>query len=92
LLYYSPTKKTIYMARFADLRTVFQKYSREVRKGLRLDIVPTDSLKSTLNALVPWERCETTFKVYDVTDLVEELGQRRGAIQEGVGNEALATV
>lgn len=92
LLYYSPTRKSIYMARFADLRAVFQRYSREVRKGLRLDIVPTDSLKSTVNALVPWERCQAAFKVYDVTDLAEEFEQRQPAIRTGFENETLAPV
>lgn len=69
VVYYAPSVSSIYMARFADLRKAFQAYTRRVRKAVRLDVVPTDNIKTTVNVLLPWEECKDCFKVYNVAEL-----------------------
>lgn len=66
LIYYAPSVKRIYMCRFEDLRRCFQEYTRESRRQTRVDWVNTDTIKSTVNILIPWEKCKHVFSVYDI--------------------------
>ena len=65
-LYYAPSVGKLYICRADSLRKIFQSYTRKARKNTRLDWVNTDSIKSTLNVLLPWEICKSIFKVYDL--------------------------
>jgi len=67
-VFYCPPAKKIYVVRFEDLRKCFQHYSRKVRKNVRMKWVPTDSIKSTLIALIPEEFWRDVTKVYDLPE------------------------
>jgi len=73
LLYFAPEKRCIYLCTFDGLRGAFQRYTRDQRKRTRLDWVNTDSIKSTVNVLIPWGYCEEVFTVHDVSDICEAL-------------------
>jgi hypothetical protein len=70
LLYFSPTLSKVYKCRFDDLRRCAQRYTREVRKEARIDLVETDSIKSTINILIPWGYCKNIFELHDVSRYV----------------------
>lgn len=53
LIYYAITVDQIWIAKFAEFKKCFQEYSMKIRKAMRLDIVPTDNIKTTINVLVP---------------------------------------
>lgn len=57
-LYYAPTFRAIYQFRASELRERVQEYTQEVRDKTRLDYVKTDAIKSTVNILLPYERCK----------------------------------
>ena len=46
-----------------------QRYTREKRKSTRLDIVETDSIKTTINILIPIEYCKGAYEIYDIQQL-----------------------
>ena len=58
---------TGYIYQFNKLRLLasFQSWSRLMRKGVRLDFVPTDSIKSTVNVLMPLSECRNAYRVHD---------------------------
>lgn len=66
LLFYAPQVAAIYMWRFEDYRKAFQNYTKDIRKGARLDYVETDHIKSTVNVLVPWRYCEASCQIFPV--------------------------
>ncbi len=63
-LYYAPQVKSIYQCRADELRQAFQAYTREARGDTRRVWVDTDSIKSTLNVLIPWRYCESFFTIH----------------------------
>lgn len=65
-LYYAPSVARIYICRANSLRKVFQSYTRQARQSVNTIWVNTDSIKSTLNVLLPWEVCKGVFKVYNL--------------------------
>lgn len=64
LLFYAPQSDSLYKCEFTELRRAFQKYTSESRKNTRIDYVVTDAIKSTVNALIPFEYCKFIFTVY----------------------------
>lgn len=66
-LYYAPSAKSLYQCRADALREVAQQYTRQKRKGSRVDWVNTGAIKSTINLLIPWEFCKDIFTVHDVS-------------------------
>lgn len=73
LMYYAPAQQRMYVGEFAALRKAFQAYTQEIRQAVRLDWVNTDSIKSTLNVLIPWNYCKDVFRIYDVSDIANRL-------------------
>lgn len=66
IFYYAPSVNKVYKFTTIGLRRSMQRYTREKRKGIRLDIVETDSIKTTINILIPIEYCKGAYEVYDV--------------------------
>jgi len=66
--YYAPTPNKIYQCRADDLRGAFQRYTREERAGANPRWINTDSIKSTLVVLIPWDYCKGIFTIYDLPD------------------------
>jgi hypothetical protein len=79
LLYYSPTLRKLYMTSFSALQRAFQAYTQRVREGMRISVVKTDSIKTTVNVLLPWDECKQCFTVYDVSDIADELQKEEEA-------------
>lgn len=71
LLYYAPQKKSLYIGSFGAFRSAMQKYTKDARKQTRIDYVETDSIKSTINILIPWRYCQDVFNIYDLTFYAE---------------------
>lgn len=67
-LYYATSINKIYVCRVSRLREVFQSYTRTARQNVKTIWVNTDSIKSTLNVLIPWEYCKGIFKVYNLNN------------------------
>jgi len=65
-LYWAPSVNRIYQCRADDLRAAFQRYSREQRDKVRTCWINTDSIKSTLTALVPWDYCQKIFTIHEI--------------------------
>lgn len=63
-LYYAPSVNSIYQCRCDELRRAFQEYTKEERQDTRTCWVNTDSIKSTVNVLIPWEYCKAVFAVH----------------------------
>jgi len=66
-LYYAPTIQKLYQCRVEKLRAAMQTYTKTERKKTRLDWVDTDSIKSTINILIPWRYCKDIFTIFDVS-------------------------
>lgn len=66
LLYYAPQVEKIYRCRTDDLRKAFQTYTKTARKGTTISIVETDTIKTTINVLIPWEYCKDIFQIYSL--------------------------
>jgi len=66
LLYYAPQVDRIYQCRFNDLRYIVQRYTQKKRKNTRFDYINTDTIKSTVNILIPYAACEGVFTVHDL--------------------------
>lgn len=64
ILYYSPTLNTIFQCRFSDLRKVFQSHTHKKRSRTRISYVSTDSIKSTINILIPFSECSDIFTLH----------------------------
>lgn len=73
LYYYAPTTEQVYRVWMDDLRRVMQQYTSEARKTVRVDWVSTDSIKSTVNILVPRRYWEPVFKVFDASAVVQSI-------------------
>lgn len=71
LLFYSPTKQKVFKCLFDDLRRCAQRYTREARGDSRISWVNTDSIKSTVNLLIPWDYCQGIFELHDVSRYVK---------------------
>lgn len=54
-VYYAPSCHSLYFVQVFRLREAMQKYTLKERKQTRIDYVATDSIKSTLNILIPIE-------------------------------------
>jgi len=65
-LFYASSVNKIYQCRVDDFRVCFQNYTKEKRDGAKLFWVNTDSIKSTLNCLIPWEHCKYIFTVHSL--------------------------
>lgn len=63
LFYYAPSVSAIYICRFDALRLCFQKWSREARGKMRINVVPTDNIKTTVNVLIPWAAVSDIFQI-----------------------------
>ncbi|MBN1287861.1 MAG: hypothetical protein JXB47_20855 [Anaerolineae bacterium] len=62
LLYYAPAAGQVWQCRFDSFRRVFQHYTHQVRTDSaeflrRSRVVLTDRIKTTVNLLIPLERC-----------------------------------
>lgn len=68
LMYYAPQQERIYITQFHALRRAFQNYTGDTRKGMRLSVVETDAIKTTVNVLIPWGYCAGIFTAYDVAE------------------------
>ncbi len=66
ILYYSPQLNKIYQVRTSELRKAFQQYTKTERKNSNLSIVETDSIKTTVNVLIPWKYCSDIFTIHNV--------------------------
>lgn len=66
LLYYAPGVDKLYICEFEDLRKAFQKYTHAARKETNINIVETDSIKTTINILIPMSYCKGIFKIRSV--------------------------
>lgn len=64
LLYYSPKQHAVYQTETRALQQAFQKYSAKARGSMRLSVVPTDNIKTTLVALIPWDACAGCFECH----------------------------
>ena len=71
IFYFAPSVNKVYKFKTVNLRQAMQKYTKDKRKGTRLDIVETDSIKTTINILIPIEYCVGLYEVYDL-DYLEE--------------------
>lgn len=72
-VFYSPVRRAVYVCRAHELRRAFQRYTRKMRKQVRLNYVPTDAIKSTVNVLLPMDACEGVFTVHDVSSIVDDV-------------------
>jgi hypothetical protein len=52
-IYYAPAVHSLYVVKAFRLREAMQAYTVAARKQTRIDYVSTDSIKSTLNILIP---------------------------------------
>jgi len=68
LFIYASSLHKIYHCRTGQFRHVVQQYTATARQQTRIDWVNTDSGKSTLNFLIPWEACQSVFRIYDPED------------------------
>jgi hypothetical protein len=66
IFYYAPSVNKVYKFNTIGLRQSMQRYTREKRKSTRLDIVETDSIKTTINILIPIEYCKGAYEIYDI--------------------------
>ena len=66
IFYYAPSVDKVYKFNTIRLRQSMQRYTREKRKSTRLDIVETDSIKTTINILIPIEYCKGAYEIYDI--------------------------
>lgn len=69
LFYYAVSVGKIYYCEFDKLRSVFQKYSQQKRKAMRIDIVPTDNIKTTVNVLIPMSDVKDIFTIIEVQNV-----------------------
>lgn len=64
--YYAPAVHRLYVCRANSLRAALQRYERG---QVALKWVPTDQVKSTLVAIIPWRPyCERVFRVYELPE------------------------
>lgn len=68
LLLYAPSVNQIHVVSMDDFRTATQAYTREARQRSRVNYVPTDVIKSTVNILVPAKYVQNSesFRVYEL--------------------------
>jgi hypothetical protein len=64
ILFDAISVKKIYQIRTEDFRKALQEYTRVARKNINVSIVPTDSIKTTVNILIPWNYCQKYFKIF----------------------------
>lgn len=70
LLYYAPQVNKIYQCKTSDLRQAFQRYTRETRKEMRIEIIETDAIKTTIAVLIPYQKyCSGIFTIHDLAIL-----------------------
>jgi hypothetical protein len=53
LLYFAPFNNFVHKISFHDFRAAMQEYTDSYRKNSRINFVPTDNIKSTVNILIP---------------------------------------
>jgi ribosomal protein L19 len=78
ILYYSPQLKRLYQFRSEQLRKAFQQYSRDNRKKMRIDVVPTDKIKTTINVLIPKPYWQNIVHIHDLSDFAVEVDVNGG--------------
>lgn len=66
IFYYAPAINKVYKFKTDNLRLGMQRYTKDKRKAIRLDIVETDNIKTTINILIPLEYYKGLFEVYDL--------------------------
>jgi hypothetical protein len=73
LLYYAPHTNQIYRIRMSEFREAMQEYTKANRKSTRIDYVPTDSIKSTVNILIPavFVKNKPSFSVHSLGQIQE---------------------
>lgn len=64
IIYYSPVLNKIFITSSDDLRLAMQKYTSECRKQTNINYVETDSIKSTVNILIPQRYCK--MRIFDL--------------------------
>jgi len=72
IFYYAPSVRKIYKFETRSLRKAMQAYTKETRKKMRLDIVETDDIKTTINILIPISYFNGDYKVYESLDFDRE--------------------
>lgn len=75
IIYYAPSVDRIYIVRTMDFRECFQRYSEEVRGGVRTEWISTDNIKSTIIALIPEKYWQGVVEIYDVVGLECQMRQ-----------------
>ena len=73
ILYFSPQFNRLYQFRTEQLRKAFQKYSHDMRKKIRIDVVPTDQIKTTINVLIPKKYWKHIVRIYDLSAFAIEI-------------------
>ena len=68
IFYYAPSVRQIYRFETEKLRRAMQVYTRRKRKNMRLDVVETDSIKTTVNILIPIGYFNGDYKTYSSSD------------------------
>ena len=77
LIYFAPQINALYLTEFARFRSVFQQYTRSVRRAMRIRVINTDAIKTTINVLIPWaDYAEKVFRIYRLGNSNEMLGQQ----------------
>jgi predicted nucleotidyltransferase len=68
ILVYAPSVEKIYQFDTNKWRKCFQKYTLETRKNMRISIVETDRIKTTINILMPISFCAGSYVIHEVTN------------------------
>jgi len=72
IFYYAPNVSKIYKFETRSLRKAMQMYTKKTRKKMRLDVVETDNIKTTINILIPISYFNGDYKVYESFDYDRE--------------------
>ena len=67
LIYFSPVLNKIFVISSNELRSAMQRYTKDSRKRTNINYVETDSIKSTVNILIPQRYCK--FSIFDLDEM-----------------------
>ena len=66
IIYHAVSVNKIYVFKTNELRRAMQKYTLEAGKNIKISIVETDNIKTTINILIPFDYCKEICEVYEI--------------------------